>query len=214
MAIRGETTQQAVRKGARPATPHGKVAIVPEARVARFSQLQDMDRKCFVLLEDKTVVVYGVTSAHSAAMVRAFAGQRALIFFADSSYDRAEASARQLIDAGAVAEAAEVDLSDRRQFEEYTAELVEWTGGIDVAVVALRDHGTDAQLTAARTIAERMAAQGSGIIVITPAADGSEQEYRELAEHAAAHGVAVLPIFCAIDQGRNLSATIDYPILS
>lgn len=167
-----------------------------------------------MLLEDKTVVVYGVTSAHSAAMVRAFASQRALIFFADSSRDRAEAAARQIIDAGLVAEATEVDLFDRRRLEEYTAELVEWTGSIDVAVVALGDHGTDGQLTAARTVAERMVAQGYGIIVIMSATGESEQEYREFAEHAAAHGVAVLPVFCAMDQRRNLSATIDRSTLS
>lgn len=167
-----------------------------------------------MLLEDKTVVVYGVTSARSAAVVKAFANQHALIFFADSSRDRAEAVARQVIDAGAVAEATEVDLFDRRQLEEYMAELVEWTGSIDIAVVALADHGTDAQLTAARTVAERMVAQGSGIIMIMSATGESEREYRELAEHAAPHGVAVLPVFCTVDQECNLSATIDRPILS
>jgi NAD(P)-dependent dehydrogenase (short-subunit alcohol dehydrogenase family) len=164
-----------------------------------------------VLLEDKTVVVYGASAAHSAALVRAFAGQRSLIFFADSSRDAAEAAARRMIDAGAVAEAAEVDLFDRRQIEEYTAELVEWTGGIDVAVVAIRgEDGDAAQLTAVRTLAERMAAQGSGIIVIMSIAD-YERDYRELIEQAADHGVAVLPLFCAPARGQRHSVPIDRP---
>ncbi|MDN3292804.1 SDR family NAD(P)-dependent oxidoreductase [Streptomyces ficellus] len=180
----------------------------------RFSQLPDMVRKCFVLLEDKTVVVYGVTAAHSAAIIRAFAGQRALIFLADSSRAKAEAAARQIIDAGAVAEASQVDLSDHRQIEEYTAELAEWTGGIDVAVVALEGENADAQLTAATMVAERMAAHGSGIIVIMSAADGSEREYWQFAERAAADGVAVLPVFGTPNRGQSLNVAIDHPILS
>ncbi|CAL9401057.1 hypothetical protein SUDANB105_01453 [Streptomyces sp. enrichment culture] len=116
-----------------------------------------------------------------------------------------------MIDAGAVAEAAEVDLFDRRQIEEYTAELVEWTGGIDVAVVAIRgEDGDAAQLTAVRTVAERMAAQGSGIIVIMSISD-YERDYHELIEHAADHGVAVLPLFCAPARGQRHSISIDRP---
>lgn len=188
-------------------TPWG--AIVSEVGAIQFSQLQDMDRKCFVLLEDKTVAVYGVTAPHSATVVRAFAGQRALIFLADSSRGNAEAAARQIIDAGGVAEAAEVDLFDRRALEEYTAELVEWTGSIDVAVVAIGGENAGAQLTAAGMVAERMAAQGSGIIVIMSAMRASEGDYWQLAERATAYGVAVLPIFCDPDPAQSRTAPTD-----
>ncbi|MFD3659475.1 hypothetical protein ACFWVF_02540 [Streptomyces sp. NPDC058659] len=167
-----------------------------------------------MLLEDKTVVVYGVTAPHSAVLVRAFASQRALIFLADSSRDNADAAARRIIDAGGVAEAAEVDLFDRGRLQEYTAELVEWTGGIDVAVVAIGGEDAGAQLTAAETAAEQMAAQGSGMIVIMSATRANERDYWQFAERAAADGVAVLPVFRAPDPGQCRTVTTDRAALA
>ncbi|MEU6405187.1 hypothetical protein [Streptomyces sp. NPDC046985] len=143
------------------------------------------------------MVVYGAAAAHSAAVVRAFSGQRALVFLADSSQDRAETEARRVNDAGGVAQSALVDLLDQNELEEYTAELAEWTGGIDVAVVAVADEEADAQLAIAGMVAERMAAQGSGIVVIMSADRTSERDFWRLTERAAVDGVAVLPVFSA-----------------
>ncbi|MFD7667714.1 SDR family NAD(P)-dependent oxidoreductase [Streptomyces sp. NPDC059788] len=159
-----------------------------------------MDGKCFQLhLEDKTVVVYGVSDPHGMALTKALARRRALIFLADSVPERAESAARGIIEAGGAAESAEVDLSDGREVEDYTSGVAQWTGGIDVAVVAVGGDRAVMQLTAARVVASHMAARGRGLIVVTSVRASSERRLRHLARIVAPRGVTVLPVFCGRD---------------
>ena len=143
-------------------------------------------------LENKSIVLYGVGTPADAALVRLLALGRALVFVADRAAVDAEAFARAVIDAGGVTEASEVDLLDRQEVEMYTAETAAWTGGLDVAVVEMRDEDEDARLMVAMTAAQAMAVQGSGTVVLLSADTVAPSKFRRFAEDAAAKGVAVL----------------------
>ncbi|MFH9425733.1 SDR family NAD(P)-dependent oxidoreductase [Streptomyces sp. NPDC017529] len=171
-----------------------------ESRRRGRAESHEVDGKCFQLhLEDKTVVVYGVSDPQGMALAKALSRRRALIFLADSVPERVESAARGIVEAGGAAESAEVDLSDGREVEDYTSGVAQWTGGIDVAVVAVGGDHAVTQLTVARAVASHMAARGRGLIVVTSVRAASERGLRHLAQHIAPRGVTVLPVFCGCD---------------
>ncbi|MFH8345494.1 SDR family NAD(P)-dependent oxidoreductase [Streptomyces sp. NPDC018045] len=150
-------------------------------------------------LEDKTVVVYGVSDPQGVALTKALSRLRALVFLADAVPESVESVARSIVEAGGTAESAEVDLRDRREVEDYTSGVAQWTGGIDVAVVAISGEQAATQLTAARAVASHMAARGRGFIVVMSVRAASRRELHQLAEHVAPRGVTVLPVSCDCD---------------
>ncbi|MEV4502883.1 hypothetical protein [Streptomyces klenkii] len=152
-------------------------------------------RRFFMFLEDRTVVVYGTAIPYSATVTRALAGHQALVYLADISMQRAEVAARRINDDGGVAEPATVDLFYRQAVEAYTQEVAEWSGGIDLAVIAIADENPAAQLMATETVCAHMVGQGYGIVLTLSSRGTADPEYLRLAERVAPSGVALLPAF-------------------
>jgi NAD(P)-dependent dehydrogenase (short-subunit alcohol dehydrogenase family) len=90
-----------------------------------------------MLLAQKTAVIYGAGGAIGGAVARAFAREGARVFLAGHTSGPLEALAREISQAGGVAEAAHVDALDKRAVEQHLSAVVEQTGGIDVSFNAI-----------------------------------------------------------------------------
>lgn len=143
-----------------------------------------------MLLENKTAVIYGAGGAIGRAVARAFAREGARVFLSGRTRSSVEATAGDIISAGGVAEAVQVDALDGEAVENHLAAVVQKTGRIDVsfnAITAVPQPGTQgvplahlpverftAPITAylrshfltATAAARRMAARGSGVILM------------------------------------------------
>ena len=97
-----------------------------------------------MLLEQKTAVIYGAGGAIGSAVARAFAREGARVFLAGRTRPPLDALAREIAQAGGVAQAASVDALDTRAVEEHLNAIVAQTGRIDIsfnAIASKADQG-------------------------------------------------------------------------
>jgi NAD(P)-dependent dehydrogenase (short-subunit alcohol dehydrogenase family) len=90
-----------------------------------------------MLLENNNAVIYGAGGAIGGAVARAFAREGANVFLTGRTLAKVEAVARDIIAAGGMAEAGQVDALDERAVEKHLDSVVEKAGGIDIAFNAI-----------------------------------------------------------------------------
>src|SRR5919108_6611867 len=90
-----------------------------------------------MLLEDKTAVIYAAGGAIGSAVGRAFAREGARVFLTGRNVARLDAVTKDIVAAGGVAEAAQVDALDEKAVEEHLATVVERAGGVDISFNAI-----------------------------------------------------------------------------
>jgi len=86
-----------------------------------------------MLLKNKNAVIYGAGGAIGGAVARAFAREGATVFLTGHTLTPVDAVAKDIIAAGGVAEAAQVDALDERAVEEHLAVVIKKAGRIDVS---------------------------------------------------------------------------------
>ncbi len=102
-----------------------------------------------MLLENKSAVIYGAGGAIGGAIARAFAREGAKVFLAGRTLASVDAVARDISNAGGVAEAALVDALDEQAIEKHLSTVAEKADGIDISVNAI---GIPQQRTPARAV--------------------------------------------------------------
>src|SRR5215208_3811280 len=139
-----------------------------------------------MLLENKSAVIYGGGGAVGGAVARAFAREGAKVFLAGRTLAKLEAVAKEITEAGGVAEAAQVDALDEQAVERHVDDVAEKAGSIHILFNAigmqdvqgrplhemmLEDFtrpimiATRTQFLTARAAARRMVERGSGVIM-------------------------------------------------
>lgn len=146
-----------------------------------------------MLLKNKNAIVYGGGGAVGSAVARAFARQGARVFLAGRTRAKVEAIAREIVAAGGVAEAAEVDALDEDAVEKHASEVAR-SGPIDISYTAIAvpiahvvergmqgvplaqmplasfmqpiEYYLQANFLTARAVARRMLERGAGVILM------------------------------------------------
>lgn len=90
-----------------------------------------------MMLRDKIAVIYGAGGAIGGAVARAFASEGAKVFLAGRTHPPIEATAKDIVWAGGVAEATAIDALDEEAVETHLQSVVEKTGRIDVSFNAI-----------------------------------------------------------------------------
>lgn len=143
-----------------------------------------------MLLANKVAVVYGAGGAVGGAVSRVFAREGAKVFLTGRTLAKVDAVAREIVAAGGLAEAAQIDALDEGAVDKHLDEVVAKAGGIDIsfnAVGLTPQRGiqgiplselsvesflrpitmyTHAHFVTARAAARRMVRQGSGVILM------------------------------------------------
>jgi NADP-dependent 3-hydroxy acid dehydrogenase YdfG len=78
-----------------------------------------------MLLENKTAVIYGAGGAIGGAVARAFAREGAGLFLTGRNVAKVDAVAKEIVAAGGLAEAAQVDALDEKAVAEQLNTVVE-----------------------------------------------------------------------------------------
>lgn len=87
-----------------------------------------------MLLENKNAVIYGAGGAIGGAVARAFAREGARLFLTGRQLASVEVVAREILDAGGVAEAAQVDALDELAIEKHLSAVSENAGSVDISI--------------------------------------------------------------------------------
>ncbi|GCE22111.1 SDR family NAD(P)-dependent oxidoreductase [Dictyobacter kobayashii] len=87
-----------------------------------------------MLLEKKNAVIYGAGGAIGGAVARAFAREGARVFLTGRRLASVDALAREILDGGGVAEAAQVDALDELAIEKHLSTVTEKAGSIDISI--------------------------------------------------------------------------------
>src|SRR5258708_19376657 len=90
-----------------------------------------------MLLEKKNAIIYGAGGAIGGAVARAFAREGAKVFLAGRTLASLEAVAKDISNAGGVAEITQVDAFDQRAIENYLGEAVRTAALIDISFNAV-----------------------------------------------------------------------------
>jgi NAD(P)-dependent dehydrogenase (short-subunit alcohol dehydrogenase family) len=96
-----------------------------------------------MILKDKVAVIYGAGGDIGGAVARAFGREGAKLFLAGRRRPPVEATARDIVAAGAFAEAAEVDALDERALDKHLGSVIEKAGRIDISFNAIGIPGTN-----------------------------------------------------------------------
>ncbi|HLZ62809.1 MAG TPA: SDR family oxidoreductase [Ktedonosporobacter sp.] len=141
-----------------------------------------------MLLEKKNAVIYGAGGAIGGAVARAFAREGARVFLTGRRLASVEVVAREILDAGGVAETAQVDALDELAIEQHLSTVTEKAGSIDISINTIslplqRIQGmplleqsaenfafpittlTQTHFLTARAAARHMLEKGSGVIL-------------------------------------------------
>jgi NAD(P)-dependent dehydrogenase (short-subunit alcohol dehydrogenase family) len=199
-----------------------------------------------MLLENKTAIIYGAGGAIGGAVARTFAREGATVFLSGRTLAKVERVAEEIAALGGTAEAFEVDALDADAIEAHVAAVAAKAGRLDIsfnAITAVPQPGTQgipiaqlsvdsfiAPITAymrshfltAQAAARRMAAQGSGVLLMNtpeparlglglvggmgPAWAAMEAFNRNLSAEFGASGVRAV---CIRSTGMPETATID-----
>jgi NAD(P)-dependent dehydrogenase (short-subunit alcohol dehydrogenase family) len=145
-----------------------------------------------MMLENKVAVIYGAGGAIGGAIARAFAREGAKLFLTGRLRSPVEAVAKEIVSAGGVAEAAQVDALDERAVDEHLQSVIERAGRVDISfnAIGLPDGElvgvpliemdvekfsrpvasyTTSYFLTARLAARRMVAKKSGVIMTVTA---------------------------------------------
>jgi NAD(P)-dependent dehydrogenase (short-subunit alcohol dehydrogenase family) len=95
-----------------------------------------------MLLTDKVAVIYGAGGAIGGAVARAFAGEGARLYLTGRNRASVESVARDIVAAGASADAAEVDSLDERAVDEHLQSVIDAAGRLDISFNAIGIPGT------------------------------------------------------------------------
>jgi NAD(P)-dependent dehydrogenase (short-subunit alcohol dehydrogenase family) len=148
-----------------------------------------------MLLENKNAVIYGAAGAIGSAVARKFAREGARVFLTGRNLAALDAVAKEIAEAGGVAETAVVDAVDEQAVEAHADEIVQEAGTLDISLNAIsvpqkgiqgtplvqlplenfqlpvNTYATSHFLTM-RAAARRMVPQGSGVILTLTALPG------------------------------------------
>ena len=142
-----------------------------------------------MLLKNKTAVIYGAYGSVGRTIANAFAKEGANVFLTGRDLANVEELAKQIVDAGFNAEAAQVDATKQEQIEGHLRDVISKTGRVDISFntigiaqdkiqgTALVDLGIDnfvkpvetyarSHFLTARTAARQMLQQKSGVILM------------------------------------------------
>jgi NAD(P)-dependent dehydrogenase (short-subunit alcohol dehydrogenase family) len=147
-----------------------------------------------MLLEGKTAVIYAAGGAIGGAIARAFAREGARLFLTGRDLAKVDAVAKEILDAGGVADATLVDALDATAVEDHLDTVVETAGHVDISLNAIGPGATrerlpltelgaeafarpvafytNANFITATAAARRMSGQGSGVILTLTALPG------------------------------------------
>ncbi|HEY2528991.1 MAG TPA: SDR family oxidoreductase [Xanthobacteraceae bacterium] len=199
-----------------------------------------------MLLKDKVAVIYGAGGAIGGAVARTFAREGAKVFLSGRTLTTVQRVAREIIAAGRIAEAFQVNALDEEAVESHVASVFKATGRLDVSfnaitpipqpgiqgipIAQLSVDSFTAPITAymrshfltARAAAQRMAEQGSGVLLMNtpeparlglalvggmgPAWAAMEAFNRNLSAEFGANGVRAI---CLRSTGMPETETID-----
>jgi NAD(P)-dependent dehydrogenase (short-subunit alcohol dehydrogenase family) len=90
-----------------------------------------------MLLQSKYAIIYGAGGAIGAAVARTFAREGARLFLVGRTLDPLEALAREITQAGGMAETALVDALDEDAVERHLSAVVRSTGRVDISFNAI-----------------------------------------------------------------------------
>jgi NAD(P)-dependent dehydrogenase (short-subunit alcohol dehydrogenase family) len=90
-----------------------------------------------MVLRDKVAVIYGAGGAVGAAVARSFAREGATVFLTGRHLDAVERVAKEIIAAGGVAEAAQIDALDEKAVEDHLVRVIKKARRIDVSFNAI-----------------------------------------------------------------------------
>ena len=90
-----------------------------------------------MLLQNKVAVIYGAGGAIGGAVARAFAAEGARVFLTGRLQGPVAAVAKDIVAAGAAAEAAEVDALDEPAVDRHLLEVLDKAGRIDISFNAI-----------------------------------------------------------------------------
>lgn len=93
-------------------------------------------------LKDKVAVIYGAGGAIGGAVARTFAREGAKLFLTGHRLAPVEAVAKDIVSAGGIAEAAEVDALDEQGIDMHLQSVVNKTGRIDISFNAVGNSPT------------------------------------------------------------------------
>ena len=95
-----------------------------------------------MLLEHKIAVIYGAGGAIGGAVARAFAREGARLFLTGRHKAPVDAVVNDVVSAGGVAEAAEVDALDEQAIDRHLQSVIDQAGRVDIAFHAIGIPGT------------------------------------------------------------------------
>ena len=90
-----------------------------------------------MMLRDKVAVIYGAGGGIGSAVARAFAGEGARVFLTGLRVATVEAVAKEIVGAGGIAEAAEVDALDELAIDRHLQSVIERAGRVDISFNAI-----------------------------------------------------------------------------
>ena len=90
-----------------------------------------------MLLNNKVAVIYGAGGGIGGAVARAFAREGAKVFLTGRRWAPVESVAKDIVAAGASAEAAEVDALDEQAVDKHLQSVIDEAGGMDISFNAV-----------------------------------------------------------------------------
>jgi NAD(P)-dependent dehydrogenase (short-subunit alcohol dehydrogenase family) len=90
-----------------------------------------------MLLANKTAVIYGAGGAIGGAVARAFASEGATVFLSGRNLGPVEVVAADIVSAGGLAEASEVDALDEGAVDEHLQSVIDKAGRLDISFDAV-----------------------------------------------------------------------------
>ena len=86
-----------------------------------------------MLLKNKNAVIYGAGGAIGSAVAHAFVREGAMVCLTGRSLEKIDALAKEISDAGGVADTAKVDALDEQAIEKHADEAAKKMGSIDIS---------------------------------------------------------------------------------
>lgn len=86
-----------------------------------------------MLLKNKNAIVYGAAGAVGSAVARAFAREGACLFLTGRTLAKVDAVAREIVQKGGAAEAAQVDALDEQAIEQHADDVMRKAGRVDIS---------------------------------------------------------------------------------
>ncbi len=90
-----------------------------------------------MILKNKVAVIYGAGGAVGGAVARAFASEGARLFLTGRNLEPVEVVAKDVVAAGGLADAAEVDALDEQAVAEHLQSVIDTAGRVDISFNAI-----------------------------------------------------------------------------